>query len=90
MPVAVIGTKLDLLAAGHTINQTSRLAHELCADELLVDGRHALAAGSTNGVKLARFFDRVIEHEQRQQLADSGGGRASHGMLERRRRLLYA
>lgn len=63
----MIGTKLDIAeekwGASWAAGTDSSLAQEVGAEELVLDcqqPRH-LAPGSSNAVKLARFFDKVIE-----------------------------
>ncbi|XP_033635808.1 rab-like protein 3 isoform X1 [Asterias rubens] len=63
IPVLVVGTKHDQLdSTRQTKLQTSVIAEECGADEINLDctlARH-VAPGSTNAVKLSRFFDKVI------------------------------
>lgn len=60
IPVLVIGTKLN--QEDKKVVTTS-FASRFGADEILLDCRQAryLAAGTSNAVKLTRFFDKVIE-----------------------------
>ncbi|XP_053677584.1 rab-like protein 3 isoform X1 [Anopheles nili] len=70
IPILVIGTKLDMLDDGHKqkiLNRTSAgsIAEQCGADEICLNCHEArsLAAGTTDSVKLARFFDKVIERK---------------------------
>uniref|UniRef100_A0A1Q3G2T8 Rab-like protein 3 n=1 Tax=Culex tarsalis TaxID=7177 RepID=A0A1Q3G2T8_CULTA len=70
IPILVIGTKLDLLDEGHkskVLNKTSAgsIAEQCGADEICLNCHEArsLAAGTTDAVKLSRFFDKVIERK---------------------------
>lgn len=66
IPILVIGTKLDVAEekwgglSGLTGGST--LAQEVGAEELFLDCRQPrhLAPGSSNAVKLSRFFDKVL------------------------------
>lgn len=69
VPMIVIGTKLDLFQPPNdkrTSQQTrvSSIADECGADELNLDCTHVrhLAAGTSNAVRLSKFFDKVIQH----------------------------
>ncbi|XP_046960889.1 rab-like protein 3 isoform X2 [Vanessa cardui] len=67
IPILVIGTKYDLAEEKQRKNQYRRLASSIAeqcgADEIFVNCYQArsLAPGTTNSVKLTRFFDKVIE-----------------------------
>lgn len=63
MPILVIGTKLDLVDDKKFKSRSSQLAEQLGADEIVLDSRQMryLAAGTSNAVKLTRFYDKVIE-----------------------------
>ncbi|KAG8199556.1 hypothetical protein JTE90_009397 [Oedothorax gibbosus] len=66
IPVLVIGTKQDLVMEVYPPGRTKRtasIAEECGADEIYVDCRHtrSFAPGSSNAVKLSRYFDKVIE-----------------------------
>ncbi|XP_052871820.1 rab-like protein 3 [Anopheles cruzii] len=70
IPILVIGTKLDMLDEGHKqkiMNRTSvgSIAEQCGAQEICLNCHEArsLAAGTTDSVKLARFFDKVIERK---------------------------
>lgn len=70
IPILVIGTKLDLLDESHKnkiLNRTSAgsIAEQCGADEICLNCHEArsLAAGTTDAVKLSRFFDKVIERK---------------------------
>lgn len=61
IPILVIGTKLDQMDDRKSSN--SKFATQFGAEEIVLDCRQAryLAAGTSNAVKLSRFYDRVIE-----------------------------
>ncbi|XP_071818897.1 rab-like protein 3 isoform X1 [Apostichopus japonicus] len=62
-PLLVIGTKMDQLDSHRqTSLQMSQIAEECLADEINLDCRTDahLAPGTTNAVKLSRYFDKVI------------------------------
>ncbi|KAK6187809.1 hypothetical protein SNE40_005750 [Patella caerulea] len=65
IPILVIGTKADQAQSlnGNVLSKRSSVAEECGADEFNIDCTHMkyLTPGSTNSVKLARFFDKVIE-----------------------------
>lgn len=67
IPILVIGTKFDLAEENQRKNQYRRLASNIAeqcgSDEIFVNCHQArsLAPGTTNSVKLTRFFDKVIE-----------------------------
>lgn len=65
IPITVVGTKQDLVHEVRSKKASfgSSLAEECGADEILLDCCQAksLAPGSSNAVKLSRFFDKVIE-----------------------------
>lgn len=63
LPMLLIGTKLDLIDDKKFGIKTSRLAYQLGADEISLDSRQVryVAAGTSNAVKLTRFYDKVIE-----------------------------
>ncbi|XP_058830203.1 rab-like protein 3 isoform X2 [Topomyia yanbarensis] len=70
IPILVIGTKLDLLDENHKNkihNKTSAgsIAEQCGADEICLNCHEArgLAAGTTDAVKLSRFYDKVIERK---------------------------
>ncbi|XP_062533207.1 rab-like protein 3 isoform X2 [Armigeres subalbatus] len=70
IPILVIGTKLDMLDEHHKnkiLNKTSAgsIAEQCGADEICLNSHEArsLAAGTTDSVKLSRFFDKVIERK---------------------------
>ncbi|VEN48307.1 unnamed protein product [Callosobruchus maculatus] len=64
LPFLVIGTKVDLLEAK---KYSSFIANHLGVDEIVLDCRQSryLAAGTSNAVKLSRFYDKVIESKLR-------------------------
>ncbi|CAH1107189.1 unnamed protein product [Psylliodes chrysocephalus] len=61
IPYIVIGTKLDQLDARKT--RLEIMASHLGCDEIVMDCRQTryLAAGTSNAVKLSRFYDKAIE-----------------------------
>ncbi|KAM8976500.1 rab-like protein 3 [Pelodytes ibericus] len=66
IPLLVIGTKLDQIPEAkrsEVLSRTAFLAEDFNAEEINLDctGTRCLAAGSSNAVKLSRFFDKVIE-----------------------------
>ncbi|XP_055609334.1 rab-like protein 3 isoform X2 [Uranotaenia lowii] len=70
IPILVIGTKLDMLDDNHKskiLNKTNAgsIAQQCGADEICLNCHESrsLAAGTTDAVKLARFFDKVIERK---------------------------
>ncbi|XP_037791090.1 rab-like protein 3 isoform X1 [Penaeus monodon] len=84
MPVFVVGTKQDQIAEVRTSVRvrSSSIADECAADEISVNchDQRSLAPGSSNAVKLSRFFDKVIE---RQQTTTSRAEPAGISFLER-------
>nr|CAH7736846.1 unnamed protein product [Callosobruchus chinensis] len=65
LPFLVIGTKVDLFEAKKSYS--SFIANHLGVDEIVLDCRQSryLAAGTSNAVKLSRFYDKVIESKLR-------------------------
>ncbi|XP_068127061.1 rab-like protein 3 [Hyperolius riggenbachi] len=66
IPLLVIGTKLDQIPEAkrnEVLTRTAFLAEDFNAEEINLDctSTRCLAAGSSNAVKLSRFFDKVIE-----------------------------
>ncbi|ESO89185.1 hypothetical protein LOTGIDRAFT_229083 [Lottia gigantea] len=65
IPMLVIGTKADQAQSlnENVLCKRSSVAEECGADEFNIDSTQVkyIAPGSTNAVKLARFFDKVIE-----------------------------
>ncbi|KAG5882909.1 hypothetical protein JTB14_023371 [Gonioctena quinquepunctata] len=61
LPFIVIGTKLDQV--DDKKSRIDLIASHLRCDEIVMDCRQAryLAAGTSNAVKLSRFYDKVIE-----------------------------
>ncbi|KAH9490469.1 Rab-like protein 3 [Bulinus truncatus] len=67
IPILVIGTKVDsaqILREKNTL-RSSHIAEECGADEFNLDSWQPkyLAPGSTNAVKLSKFFDKVVERK---------------------------
>ncbi|XP_064612583.1 rab-like protein 3 isoform X2 [Liolophura sinensis] len=64
-PVLVVGTKADQAERlrENVLSRVSSVAEECGADEINLDCNQekCVAPGSTNAVKLSRFFDKVIE-----------------------------
>ncbi|KAF8767386.1 rab-like protein 3 [Argiope bruennichi] len=90
VPVLVIGTKQDLAMEVYPPGRTKRtasIAEECGADEIYVDCRQtrSFAPGSSNAVKLSRYFDKVIEKKYQGQ----GGGFVSSA-IDRRRLASYS
>lgn len=63
MPILVVGNKLDLVDDKKVSSRNTPISTNFAADEILLDSTQAryLAAGTSNSVKLSRFFDKVIE-----------------------------
>ncbi|XP_018428103.1 PREDICTED: rab-like protein 3 [Nanorana parkeri] len=66
IPLLVTGTKLDQIPEAkrtEVLTRTAFLAEDFNAEEMNLDcnNTRGLAAGSSNAVKLSRFFDKVIE-----------------------------
>ncbi|XP_066142874.1 rab-like protein 3 [Euwallacea fornicatus] len=67
IPILVVGGKLDQVddkSRSNISNESFRYKYN--AEEILLDCRLAryLAAGTSNAVKLSRFYDKVIENKQ--------------------------
>lgn len=83
-PVLVVGTKMDQLDSKRQMSlQMSQIAEECLADEINLDCRNEahLAPGTTNAVKLSRYFDKVIERRFHTQ----GSSQVPSPKSERRR-----
>lgn len=65
IPILVIGTKLDLVDDKKMATRMLPVSVNFSADEILLDCRQTryLAAGTSNAVKLSRFFDKAIEKQ---------------------------
>lgn len=63
MPMLVIGTKLDQVEDKKYTSRSDQFSSHFGADEIVLDCRQPryFAAGTTNAVKLSRFYDKVIE-----------------------------
>ncbi|XP_017786144.1 PREDICTED: rab-like protein 3 [Nicrophorus vespilloides] len=63
IPILVIGTKLDQVDDKKMVSRSAKIANQLDADEILLDCRQTryIAAGTSNAVKLSRFYDKVID-----------------------------
>ncbi|XP_043658027.1 rab-like protein 3 [Drosophila teissieri] len=76
-PILVMGTKLDLIDEKRqpktAVKKAGGIADKCGAEEIWLNCRdnRSLAAGTTDAVKLSRFFDCVIE--KRESLGGSGG-----------------
>ncbi|XP_041353516.1 rab-like protein 3 [Gigantopelta aegis] len=82
-PILLIGTKADLAQSLREVNKSraSSLAEECRAEEVSLDCMQVkyLAPGSTNAVKLTKFFDKVIERRY-------GGSQGHNSPSQDRRR----
>ncbi|XP_073829101.1 rab-like protein 3 isoform X2 [Musca autumnalis] len=86
IPILVMGTKLDLVDEKRqpkTVQKAGGIAEQCGAEEIWLNCRdpRSIAAGTTDAVKLSRFFDRVIE--KKQQTRDTGF--YGSGITDRRR-----
>ncbi|KAB7502577.1 Rab-like protein 3 [Armadillidium nasatum] len=83
IPVFVAGTKLDQLSEYKSSGRLSisPIARQCGADEIFVNclDKKSLAPGSSNAVKLSRFFDKVIER----QMCSSRGEPPGYSYMER-------
>lgn len=61
----IVGTKADLVSDQNKKDRTSKFSDLIQADEISINcnDSRCFAAGSTNSVKLSRFFDKVIERK---------------------------
>ncbi|KAH8267123.1 hypothetical protein KR018_008338 [Drosophila ironensis] len=66
VPIFVVGTHLDKQSS-EAISQTGSIAHQLGAEEILVNCRDAstFAESTINRTKLYQFFDSVVEFKER-------------------------
>lgn len=66
MPILVVGTKLDQVDDKRSNISNNSFRFKYNAEEILLDCRQSryLAAGTSNSVKLSRFYDKVIENRQ--------------------------
>uniref|UniRef100_H0ZT22 Rab-like protein 3 n=1 Tax=Taeniopygia guttata TaxID=59729 RepID=H0ZT22_TAEGU len=76
IPLLVIGTKLDQIPEtkrNEVLTRTAFLAEDFNAEEINLDCTNPryLAAGSSNAVKLSRFFDKIPGFSERKRF---GGG----------------
>ncbi|XP_061393269.1 rab-like protein 3 [Musca vetustissima] len=86
IPILVMGTKLDLVDERRqpkTVQKAGGIAEQCGAEEIWLNCRdpRSISAGTTDAVKLSRFFDRVIE--KKQQTRDTGF--YGSGITDRRR-----
>lgn len=66
MPILLVGTKNDLIdEKQRKLSKNQGFAQEIGADEIYINCRdlRSIQAGSTNAVKLQKFFDKVIERK---------------------------
>ncbi|XP_070506502.1 rab-like protein 3 isoform X2 [Chironomus tepperi] len=66
IPILVVGTKNDLIdEKQRKLSKNQGFAQEIGADEIYINCRdlRSIQAGSTNAVKLQKFFDKVIERK---------------------------
>lgn len=87
IPILVMGTKLDLVDEKRqpkTMQKAGGIAEQCGAEEIWLNCRdpRSIAAGTTDAVKLGRFFDRVIEKKQQTREA---GYYCSGSVIDRRR-----
>ncbi|KAH8387049.1 hypothetical protein KR093_004394, partial [Drosophila rubida] len=81
IPILVMGTKLDLIDEKRhpktAVKKAGGIADKCGAEEIWLNCRdtRSLAAGTTDAVKLSRFFDCVIEKRE------SSGTSAAHHMM---------
>jgi hypothetical protein len=63
--VLICGTKVDLLDEKQKKNRNQKFATDIGAEEISINCRNprSFHAGSTDAVKLSRFFDKVIERK---------------------------
>lgn len=61
----VVGTKVDLLDEKQKKNRNQKFATDIGAEEISINCRNSKSfiAGTTDSVKLSRFFDKVIERK---------------------------
>ncbi|XP_004518802.1 rab-like protein 3 [Ceratitis capitata] len=76
LPILVIGAKLDLLddkGNQKTIQKIGSIAEHCGSEEIWLNCREprSFAAGTTDAVKLSRFFDRVIEKKNQSRESSS-------------------
>ncbi|TDG38955.1 hypothetical protein AWZ03_014626 [Drosophila navojoa] len=89
IPILVIGTKLDLIDEKRqpktSVKKAGGIADKCGAEEIWLNCRdtRSLAAGTTDAVKLSRFFDCVIE--KRESNGCSGAHLVASTATERRR-----
>ncbi|ALC49161.1 CG4789 [Drosophila busckii] len=88
IPILVMGTKLDLIDEKRqpktAVKKAGGIADKCGAEEIWLNCRdtRSLGAGTTDAVKLSRFFDCVIE---KREYNNGGGGGSSGGNIDRRR-----
>ncbi|KAM7350112.1 rab-like protein 3 isoform 2-T2 [Cochliomyia hominivorax] len=87
IPVLVMGTKLDLVDEKRqpkTVQKAGGIAEQCGAEEIWLNCRdpRSIAAGTTDAVKLSRFFDMVIEKKQQTR---ETGFYGSGSLIDRRR-----
>jgi len=65
-PLLIVGTKQDLIGSAQNLTKfSSSIASKFFCDEIRLNcyDPKCLAAGSTNSLKLSRFFDQVIQKQ---------------------------
>lgn len=74
IPMLVIGTKMDLIEDKKYTSRSDQFSSHFGADEIVLDCRQPryFAAGTTNAVKMSRFFDKVIEERFHTDMHYSG------------------
>ncbi|GAB1602795.1 rab-like protein 3 isoform X2 [Argonauta hians] len=87
IPILLIGTKVDMAQSlrDNILSRRSSLAEEYGVGQISMDCKQKkyLAPGSTNSVKMSKFFDKVIERRFYSKI--SHGLRASTPSFEKRR-----
>lgn len=59
-PMLVVGTKADLINSDNILTFRSAFAVEIGAEEIIVNCRQTVSAGSNNRLKIDKFFDKVF------------------------------
>ncbi|XP_011206427.1 rab-like protein 3 isoform X3 [Bactrocera dorsalis] len=88
LPLLVVGAKLDLSEEKRKSNQLQKIgsiAEHCGSEEIWLNCRdsRSFAAGTTDAVKLSRFFDRVIEKKNHsRELPNASSDRRKHASAE--------
>ncbi|XP_039961779.1 rab-like protein 3 isoform X1 [Bactrocera tryoni] len=88
LPMLVVGAKLDLSEEKRKSNQLQKIgsiAEHCGSEEIWLNCRdsRSFAAGTTDAVKLSRFFDRVIEKKNHSRdLPNASSDRRKHASAE--------